>query len=70
MKTVKPVMNSIHSTKTQNSFGFFDLQTGNLVASGIRRIMRDLRSKEEYDNNSRYSGVRRITFKVSNSETV
>lgn len=71
MKTkVTPVINSMHSTKTQTSFGFFDLRNGSLVASGTRSVMRDLRADYAEGNSSRYSGVRRITFSVSNSETI
>lgn len=59
---------NIHSSKTQSSFGIFDLSTGNLVASGTRRNMREVRAS--YADPSRYSGVRRITFRVMSTETV
>lgn len=59
---------NMHSTKIQSGFGFFDLETGDLVAYGSRRNTREIRNS--MNNPERYSGVRKITLKVSTSVTI
>lgn len=59
---------NIHSSKIQTGFGFFDLSTGELIAYGTRRNVREIRSN--MNNPENYSGVRRVNLKVSNTETV